>query len=831
MKNHFLPSKALLIALLAIMPLAFFGQNADEGKTNNRSSFSPYWHISGELGPTWSHADISKYNFAPDFSNTNFNGAIGFGRQFTPIFNVYGKVERGFFQGERKQVPTASVPNALFGRDMRFENDYYGANLNVGINLSNLFAGYKDRLVSFSAHLGVGQAQWKSKTYDLTTDALLMTNGYKGLKSGGTAGGINERNVDLVVPAGLDINFNLSDKWDIYGDYSYNWMTTDYADGVVKGAMEVKNDVYSHFNIGARFKFGAGASLKSMARDFGKVELQVIPEILEEKGDSVEVTIKGNFPPKYFNKKAVMNFTPVLVYEGGATAFEPINFKGESVSGNGTLISYNNGGSFTYTAKVPYNDNMKVSELVVAPLIYNYQTEIYPSRESVMENAGYVMIDERKLADGVIYTSKRIEDNFANSDMPHGYEKVTIVTQTANIFFQVNLANLNWNLPMNKKQDSKDALAAMNSDIVKGWDIKDITIDGWASPEGEESFNEGLSGRRANTAIKYAKSELNKLAKKNKSGLAFAKADEITFVEAANGPDWNGFMNAVEASSIKDKNAILNVVRSSSADQREQEIRNMILIYPEIEKDILPPLRRAIINVNTFEPKHPDSEISSLATSDPASLKLNELLYAATLTEDLNTRKAIYASTMELHPKCLRAVVNASAVELEMGNTAEAKRLLEKASTMTDKSAEVYNNLAVVAIMERDFAKAESNLNKAKSLGGDVSYNMGIVNIYQGKYDKAASMMSGEKCDYNLGLAQLLNKDYSAAQNTLNCAPETAERFYLLAIIGSRTDNSSMIYTNLMKAIQKDENYKNTAKWDREFMKYFNEPDFQNIVK
>lgn len=830
MKNRYLHFKVVLIALLAIVPLSFFGQNADEGKSEKNSSFSPYWHISAEIGPTWSHADVSKYTFAPDFGRTNINGGLGFGRQFSPVFNVYGLLMRGFFEGEAENVPTWSIPDAQYGRDMYFENDYYGGNLNVGINLSNLFAGYKDRLVSFNMHLGVGQIQWKSVTYDLNTDAELMRHGYEGVKSGGTAKGISERNVDLTVPAGLDINFNISDKWDIYGDYTYNWTDTDYADGVIKGEMEVKNDVYSHFNIGARYKFGS-SSLKSMVRDFGKVELQVIPEVLEEQGDSVMVTIKGNFPPKYFNKKAVMNFTPVLVYEGGATAFEPINFKGESVSGDGTLISYQKGGSFTYTGKVPYNDNMKVSELVVAPLIYNYKTEIYPSRESVMEYTGYEMVDERKLADGVIYTSKRIEDNFSNSIMAHGYEKVTIVTQTAHIFYKINLANLNWNLPMNKKQDSKDALAGMNVDLLKGWDVKDITIDGWASPEGEETFNQGLSGRRAKTAIKYTKTELNKLARKNKDKLSFAKADDITFVEAANGPDWNGFMNAVEASSIKDKSAILNVVRSSSADQREQEIRNMILIYPEIENDILPPLRRAVINVNTYEPKHTDAEIASMSTTDPAALKLNELLYSATLTEDVNTRKAIYASVMELHPKCLRGVVNASAVELEMGNIAEAKRLLDKAAEMSDKSAEVNNNMAVVAIMERDFKKAETLLNKSKSLGGDVSYNMGVVNIYQGNYDKAASMMSGEKCDYNLGLAQLLNKEYSAAQNTLNCAPESAEGFYLLAIIGSRTDNSSMLYTNLMKAIQKDENYKNTAKWDREFIKYFNTPDFQNIVK
>ncbi len=831
MKIRLLQTKMLLLSLLVAIPLIMTAQGSGDEKENKQNtSFTPYWFLQAEIGPTWSHADIAKYGFAPDLGQTNINGAFAFGRQLSPIFDAYAKFERGFFKGEKENVPTTIISNAQFGRDMYFKNDYYGGSLNLGINLSNLFAGYNDRLVDFGIHLGVGQVQWKSVTYDMNTDAELSRNGYEGIKSGGTANGINERNVDFTVPAGFDISFNVSDKWDIYGDYTYNWMTTDYADGVLKGAMEVKNDVYSYFNVGARYKFGS-SNVKSMASDFGKVELQVIPEVLEEKGDSVMVTIKGTFPPKYFKKNAVMNFTPVLSYEGGAIAFDPITFKGESVSGDGTLINYQNGGSFTYNGKIPYSPDMNVSELVVAPLIYASKGTVYTTREQVMENTGYFMADERKLADGVIYTSKRIEDNLSNSVMPHGYEKVTIVTQSADIFFQVNLANLNWNMPMNKKQESKDALAAMTTDILKGWELKDITIEGWASPEGEETFNQGLSGRRANTAINFVKKELNKLVRKHKDELAFNKVDNITFVENANGPDWNGFMNAVEASNIRDKNSILNVVRSASADQREQEIRNMILIYPEIEADILPPLRRAIINVNSFEPKHTDAEIAQMAISDPTALKLNELLYAATLTDDMNTRKAIYASAMELHPKCLRAVVNASEVELQMGNVAEAKRLLNKAAGMTDKSAEVHNNLAVVAVMERDFAAAEMHLNKAKALGGDVNYNMGIVNIYKGDYSKAVSLMQAEKCDYNLGLAQLLNKEYSAAKNTLECTPETAEGSYLMAVISARTDDASGVYTNLMKAIQKDESYKNTAKWDREFMKYFNEPDFQSVVQ
>jgi len=136
-KNYSIFTKALILSLVMALPITFFAQD-DGGKKEAKktSSFSPYWFIEGEIGPTWSHADLSKYDFAPDFSHTNFNGALGFGRQLTSVFSVFADFERGFFEGEKNNVATTSVPNAQWGRDMRFEADYYGGNLNVGINLS-----------------------------------------------------------------------------------------------------------------------------------------------------------------------------------------------------------------------------------------------------------------------------------------------------------------------------------------------------------------------------------------------------------------------------------------------------------------------------------------------------------------------------------------------------------------------------------------------------------------------------------------------------------------------------------------------------------------------
>ena len=263
-------SRALIMGVVLTIPLIFFGQEEEVVVKENEKdteidvkkkkvAFSPYWYVSGEIGPSWSHADLSRYNFFPDLNHTAFNGSVGFGRQWTGVWSTYINLNRGFFNGEKENVyPTGSNTPV----DGEFDNDYYGGDFNVGINLSNWWGGYKERLVTFALHVGVGQAQWKSRTYDLNTDAEISSFGYESSPEANQGGGISNRKVALTIPGGATVNFHVSDKWDIYGDYVYTWMDTDNADGVVHGAMEVKDDVYSHFNVGARFKFGGNKTKK-----------------------------------------------------------------------------------------------------------------------------------------------------------------------------------------------------------------------------------------------------------------------------------------------------------------------------------------------------------------------------------------------------------------------------------------------------------------------------------------------------------------------------------------------------------------------------------------
>jgi len=828
-KIYSILTRALVFSLIMAMPLAFYAQDGGENtkKEKKSSSFSPYLFLQGDLGATWFHGDIARYGMAPDLKYTNINGSVGLGFQFLPWLKAYGTLGRGFLGGEQENIQwrTYSQPNNNPYLDLYMDNDYFEGTLQLGINLSDLFGGNKDRFFELGIHGGAGQNQYKARTYDLNTDKRFATSGFKGQTGSVSGNGISDRKVVLTVPVGIDLNFRVSDKMDIYGDYTYNWMDTDYADNFFHGEEIFKNDMYSHFNIGLRFNFRKSGPNK-MAKDFSKIDLVATPSPLAKVGDSVEVTITGTFPPKYFNKNAVMNFAPVLKYEGGETVFPVKNFKGEDASCDGEMVSYKNGGAFVYHGKVAYDPAMSVSELYVAPVIYNCEGDTYANGDDALANSKKsAQAEERKVDDGVINTAGLLKHSEIVAYAPNGYEKVTISTVNSSLFFAKNKANINWKLAGNKDKDNNNTLKNNTSDVDKGWEIKDITIDGWASPEGEETFNEGLSQKRADAAANYMK---NKFKKAN-----VTVADD-KYIINGNGPDWNGFMNAVQASDLKDKNAIINVVNSADESKKEEEIRNMILIYPELERDILPPLRRAIINVNTFVPKRTDSEIAQLATSsDYSKLDVHEILYAATLTDDLNTKKQIYANAMSAYPNCWVAVVNAAAVELELGNNDEAMNLLVKAKDM-DKAPDAWefrNNMGVAQFRKGDIKHAEGCFNKAQELGADENYNLGLVAIAKGDYGTAASNLSASSCDFNLGLAQVLNEDYAGADKTLGCADKDADTYYLLAVSAARQENKSAMLDNLGQAFKANADLKSAAAKDRSFLKYFKDADFQALVK
>ncbi len=816
--------KGIAVFAFAILPLIFFGQETEEKEPKQKSStFAPYWFVHGDLGVTDYHGTVARYDFAPDFEKINIGGTFSFGRQFFPFFGLEGEFFRGFLTGQKKDY------------NQYFDADLFETNLIGSINLINLIAGYKEgRTITVDAKFGYGAMQYWARLYDLQTDARLRELGREGNTGIDEGKGLWDRRIVATIPVGLGFNFAVNESWDIDLDWRYKFVDTRLLDGNSLQPGTVQKDMYQYLGLGATWKFGHSSGLKNMAKNFDQVTFTTTPDPLVEKGDSIEVTITGNIPPKYMGKKTAILFQPVLVYEGGETPLKAITLKGEDVVGEGILINSKTGGTFTYTDKIPYTPEMNNSELVVEPIAYTVKEKIHYNRDEIKIKEKFVDLGQRKLADGVIYTSERICPGRADMIAGyHGYEKEVIISEKGKIFFKVNLYNVNWSYPLNKKGCTLGALEELWAFVEKGWEIKNVEIDGWASPEGEETFNEDLSLNRAKSSYTYMINKFKRISWKKDATVDYKNPEEqVSFAINHHGPDWTGFMNGVEKSEIKDKNVILNVIRSAgSQEKKEQEIRNMILIYPEIEEDILKPLRRSCLTVNCYEPKRTDIDIAELATTYPDSLKVEELLFAATMTDNSKTKVVIYESIIELYPENWQAFNNAGILKIDMGQYDEALALLSKAQELAPNNGKIYNNLGVLYLYKGDFVKAEEMFRKAQSLGENTNYNMGLIEINKGDYAKAQTLFGSTNCDYNVGLAQLVAGDYSSAEKTLKCADDKmGETYYLLAIIGANTDNSSMMYEYLTKAIQTNDDFKSQAANDREFVLFVNEPDFKALV-
>lgn len=543
---------------------------------------------------------------------------------------------------------------------------------------------------------------------------------------------------------------------------------------------------------------------------------QVDPNPMVNQGGNVAVKVTGTIPPKTFNKKAIVEFQPYLKYNGGSQDLKPLTLKGEKAVGEGTVVSVKQGGTLTWSDNFEYKPEMQVSELWV--------------KIKVKKGSKEQQLDDVKLADGVIITSTRVGNGENVQMAADGYEKLTYSSKSANLYFAYNQSNLDLGLKLNK--DNKAAYDALKTFVGQGWVIKDIMINAWASPEGELTLNQELSDERAVVAKKMVVNDLKSLTKGKDAKLKINDVEkDIQFNVTAKGADFDGFMKALEASNISEKDKIANVIKSQSTKTgREQQIRNMTVIYQEVE-NMLAVLRRAEITVTLVDPKFTDEQIAAFAIAKPDTLKLNELLYAATLTNDLNTQQKIFKTATEKFPTCWRAWNNLAAVNIKLGNYDQATSNLAKAAEIKPNNGLIANNLGVVAAYKKDFDAAEKYYTEAQGQGVDVTYNMGVIKMLKGDFAGAEKAFSSKNCDYNLALAQLENGNAAAATKTLDCANKTGEVYYLLAIIGARTNNTSMLFDNLAKAINAVPAYKEEAKKDLEFYKFKDKAEFQNLLK
>lgn len=521
----------------------------------------------------------------------------------------------------------------------------------------------------------------------------------------------------------------------------------------------------------------------------------VVPNPLESQAGQVPATINGSFPEKYMKKKAVVTVTPELRYGDGQVARgTSATFQGEKVEGNDQTISYLVGGNYSMKTNFTYVPEMQKSEL-------------YLTFDAKVGNKSKE-IPAVKVADGVVATSELASRTVTTAQAcvaQDKYQRVTAEKQEANIKFLIQQANLRKSeLKNNSVKEFVDLLKKINAD-KEGLNLNNIELSSYASPDGGEKLNDKLASQRKTNTEKY----LNQQLKLTKNTGAQVDAKYTA-------QDWDGFQELVKASNIQDKDVILRVLSMyKDPEERETQIKNLSSAFRELADGILPELRRSRMTINYEVIGRSDEQISSQLSEDATKLSVEEMLYAATLTDTPSEKEAIYKKTTEIYPNDSRAYNNLATLAYANGDYSAAKSYAQKALSVDPSNAEANANLGLIALQAGDVKTAEQYITKGGSANG-VSELLGNLHLAQGNYAQAAQDLANTNSN-SAALAQILSKNYSAASSTLNNIKNgDATTDYLKAILNARQGNTSAAASALGSAISKDSSYAKYAAQDLE---------------
>ena len=531
-----------------------------------------------------------------------------------------------------------------------------------------------------------------------------------------------------------------------------------------------------------------------MEKEIEAMGLEATPEPLILRGDQVELEVTGRFPAKYFGKKVSIEATPVLTWEGGSASFDSEGFQGEDAAGNFTVVPFEAGKSFSYSSSVPFDPAMEdAAELAVR--ISGTQGNKSATFEPFVVGAGVITTPLWVRSDDQFIP---VEDNF---------QRVITYTEEVTVNYSVNSSTV-------RSSELRDEDWKALKDLIQlSVDADSVTITGariesYASPEGEITLNEDLASDRANSASGAITREM----KRKKLAV-----DDAFFTLVPKGEDWQGFKSLMQASNIEDKNLILRVLEMySDKNKREEEIRNIAKTYKEIEKDILPELRRSQVVVSYDVEGYTDEELKDYSMNQPDILTADELLYAATLFADMNDKLTVYQSAARVHADDFRGYNNAGWCLAQMGRMNQAGELFAQALEL-ERNKAVVNNVAALTRQDGDIDGAMKLLNEAAGAGPEVGYNKGIILIQKGDYASAISNM-GRVSSVNVALAKMLNGDAAGAKTTLeNADDDSAVASYVMAVACARLNDSAGVKKHLGEALAKDPDLRKKAEKDLEF--------------
>ncbi len=544
---------------------------------------------------------------------------------------------------------------------------------------------------------------------------------------------------------------------------------------------------------------GAAVAFSSCSKKLGQFKsdyFSVNPNPLEVVGEKVPATVTARVPQKFFVKNAEVTVTPYLVFNGTEVASQSYSFQGEKVRGNNPVISYENGGTVTIPVGYVYQPEMNQSVLELA--------------FTVNQGSKQYVLPRVQVATGVVSTAALATAATVDPAIaPDKFQRVINEKYAADIMFLINRANIRaGQLKTNAMDELRKEILETSGNASR--ELKEINVNSYASPEGPEAWNTELAQDREKNTVNYIEKQLKK--------------DNITefgeLTKHFTAEDWEGFKELVSKSNIQDKDLILSVLSMyKDPEQREKEIRNLSNVFEVLAEEILPQLRYSRITASIDVIGKSDAEIQELFRTNPKALSIDEILYCATLTDNDAERLKIYDTAARIYPNDYRTWNNLGVVQYETGDYKAAQANFQKALSLNANCAEAKMNMGLISVLDKDLTKANQYFGQAAGADG-LNDALGIYYLKMGDNASAARAFGDSKTN-NAALAQILTKDYSKAKNTLAAISKPdATTYYLMAVLGARTNNESMVTSNLKKAVSLDPSMAKLAAEDLEFANF-----------
>lgn len=537
---------------------------------------------------------------------------------------------------------------------------------------------------------------------------------------------------------------------------------------------------------------GCNKKLNQFQADYFSVN----PNPLEVVGDRVPATVSARIPAKFFVKNAQVTVTPYLCFEGGEVSSQPYSFQGEKVRGNAPVISYENGGAVTI------------------PVMYNYSPEMLKSTLqlafNVQQGGKQYVLPRVTVAEGVVATGALADARSVNPAVaPDKFQRVINEKYNADIHFLINQANIR-----DAQANSAD-MTSLNQRIREAAgdstrQIAEINISSYASPEGSLDYNTRLAEKREQSTTTFMEGRLKK-----------DNVTEFGELTANFTPeDWEGFQKLVAASNIQDKELILSVLSMyKDPEQREKEIRNLSSIFDQLADQILPQLRKSRITASINVIGKSDQEIMNYFEKDPSKLNVDEMLYCATLYDNNADKMKVYNKAAEMYPNDYRVYNDLGLTQYVAGDYDAARANFSQAARLNPAATEPQMNLGLISLVNKDYRVANQKFGSAAGLE-ELGDAMGTYYLMTGDANAAVKAFGSSKSN-NAALAQILTKDYSKAKSTLGAVNNPdAMTYYLTAILGARTNNDSMVSSNLRQAVKLDRSLATRALNDLEFKNF-----------